>query len=173
MILHTLIEEPRGDRSMENCDATMFTGSEPSVSITVKKLGHGEEKNRTAWSPLLSILRWRCDDDLVWSSCESTARHNKWSTRRCEVERRINGLRPTTSVETTCVNLRGFCSVDYEAGRRWAVGRRHRGEEHRRGGPWAVVGTTNGRNRDSPALKRGDAIWRWDWTSTGDVADWG
>jgi hypothetical protein len=108
MILHTLIEEPRGDRSMENCDATTFTGSEPSVPITVKKLGHGEGKNRSAWSPLLSIPRWRRDDGLAWSSCESTMRHNKWSTRRCEVERRINGLGPTTSVETTCVNLRGF-----------------------------------------------------------------
>jgi hypothetical protein len=55
MILHTLIGEPRGDRSMENCDATMFTSDEPSVPITVEKLGRGEEENRSTWSPLLLI----------------------------------------------------------------------------------------------------------------------
>jgi hypothetical protein len=53
MILHTLIGEPRGDRSMENCDATMFTGGEPSVPITMEKFGCGEEENWSSWSPLL------------------------------------------------------------------------------------------------------------------------
>jgi hypothetical protein len=48
MILRTLIREPRGDRSMENCDATTFSGGEPSVPITVEKFGRGEE-NRSAW----------------------------------------------------------------------------------------------------------------------------
>jgi hypothetical protein len=120
MILHILIGEPRGDRSMESCDATTFTGGEPSVPITVEKLGHGEEENRSAWSPLLSIPRWHRDDGLARSSGESTVRHNKWSTQRCGVGRGINGRRPMTSVqryttdqeepEMTCVNLRGFAA---------------------------------------------------------------
>jgi hypothetical protein len=47
MILHTLIGELRVDRSKENCDATIFTGGEPSVPITVEKFGRGEETTMT------------------------------------------------------------------------------------------------------------------------------
>jgi hypothetical protein len=99
MILHTLIGEPRKDRSMENWDATTFTGGELSVPIAVEKFGRGKEENWSAWSPLLSISWWCREDGLARSNGESMARHNKWSTQRCEVGRGIDGRRPTTSVQ--------------------------------------------------------------------------